>query len=393
MYNKFEKIIDSLKKIHLDKNESEKMRGVLLEYAKHLPLTEVQNQRSVKSPYMWWRLFPISIIVVIVIIGNIGSMGKMASVSNTSINFPTMSQDKYSDPVLESSKSSDFGQAENGIYPSTKQMRYYPPASDVTDTRDFLKVNYSSRIETRDVSETVGEIDFIVRDVDGRVDNIQSSKKYGQVSFVIPKSNLFEFKSRIEKITHSQLYTENTSSSNLLYQKQNIEQRMASEVSFLDKLKQDKKVLDSIHNERVNSLNRDIASLESQINAIRALLLNTPSYDHETQNRLSNQLESLGSQVVIFRNNLINENKSYATKSDSLNSKINVTTQNIDYIEKEDLAFENNVETVNGYIDVRWVNLWNFIGAFSPTPMWVNLSVVVLFVWWFLERKRVSREF
>src|SRR3989344_2652461 len=75
---------------------------------------------------------------------------------------------------------------------------YYNDQSDITDTREFLKTSYSATLKTRDVPEMAKEVKNAIRDVEGRIDNINSSEKYGQISFVVPKSRFEEFRSAVE---------------------------------------------------------------------------------------------------------------------------------------------------------------------------------------------------
>jgi Ca2+/Na+ antiporter len=95
----------------------------------------------------------------------------------------------------------------------------------ISDTREFLKTSYASEIKTRDVSDTVKDVKNSVKGADGRIDSLESSEKYGYISFVVPKSKFEAFRDEIESLTHEKLYTEDISSKNLLTQKQGIEEQ------------------------------------------------------------------------------------------------------------------------------------------------------------------------
>ena len=105
--------------------------------------------------------------------------------------------------------------------------------SDISDTREFLKTSYYGQIQTRRVAEIVDDVKNEVRDVEGRVDSLSSSEKYGSISFVVPKSRFEEFRIGVEALTHRKLYAEDISSDNLLNQKQNLEQRTGVSVESL----------------------------------------------------------------------------------------------------------------------------------------------------------------
>jgi hypothetical protein len=390
MLNKFEKIIKSLKDIRLSQAEDARMRETLQEYTKHFPVEQNQNSRAIKSPYlMWWRLVPATIIVALIIVGNTDydiSNNTNIPVSDKPVRITADSKRDESGFTVPALEDTPFENKSSGLtapyYPDT----YYSPTSDITDTREFLKINYSSKVQTKDVSNTVRDINFLVKDLDGRIDDVYISEKRGHVSFVIPKSNFFEFRSRVEEIVGAKLYIENTSSTNLLYQKQNIEKQLEESESLLDKLKRDKKILDEAHTERIQSIQSRMISLETRIVELRELEANTTvPGDLE---RIRREIDILVQQLSALEAELDQENLNYNRESRNLDNRINQTKVNIDNLEEADTALINNVETVNGYIDVEWINLLKFLDALSPTPMWLNFSVLILFMWWFIERKK-----
>ncbi len=372
MTNQFKKITDALKNIHLSKKESEKMHDTITEYMKHFPIGD--HNQSIISPlsskYAWgWRLIPITVVMVIMIIGNVPN-GKMTEVFNTSV----MEQ------VEMETNTEDFAY-------KTMAPRYYDTLNDITDTREFLKLNYSSNIKTRNVSRIIREVGLLVQQVSGRIDNVNDSEKYGYISFVIPKNNFFEFKSEIEEITNKKLIVENTSSSNLLYQKQDIEQRMENEEESLSELRQKKINLDNFYKQQIKSIEAQITTLESQIQALKITIENTGENDQGALNLLRQQLATSLTRLTTLQGELSKANKDYRTQINQINSQIERAERNITNLNEEDISLINNVETVDGYINVRWVNLWELSNELSPTPMWLNISALVLLVWWILERK------
>jgi len=240
---------------------------------------------------------------------------------------------------------------------------YYPKPYDNTssakDTREFMKVAYGAEIKTRDVKDVMGDIKNAIRDAAGRIDNINETTKYGYVNFVIPKNNFSNFKAEIEAITHEKLYTENTSATNLLGQKQSIEERKSTATNSLTVLKNKQKSLTAQHNQIV-------AELQKELN-------NTPQYDQQ--------------KIASLQASLNNENTSYAQNNQLFQSQINDLNAQLKSIGKEDVAFTDNIETVNGYISVNWVSLWEMAKILSPVHPTFIIIVLALVAWYYLSRK------
>jgi len=241
-------------------------------------------------------------------------------------------------------------------YPSPIQ---YNDTSSAKDTREFMKVAYGAEIKTRDVKDVMGDIKNAIRDAAGRIDNINETTKYGYVNFVIPKNNFSNFKAEIEAITHEKLYTENTSATNLLGQKQSIEERKSTATNSLTVLKNKQKSLTAQHNQIV-------AELQKELN-------NTPQYDQQ--------------KIASLQASLNNENTSYAQNNQLFQSQINDLNAQLKSIGKEDVAFTDNIETVNGYISVNWVSLWEMAKILSPVHPTFIIIVLALVAWYYLSRK------
>jgi len=258
----------------------------------------------------------------------------------------------------------------------------------IEDTREFMKTNYSGTLQTRDVTGVVREVEETVRDLDGRVDNINSSTKSGYLSFVIPKDDLFEFKYRIEQLTHKKLYVESTSSQNLLGQKQNIEEREEYVTQRLDELEASKASLDSAHTQRTSALKNQIASIQSQIDAIYR---NMPAADSASDSEISafqDQANALTQNIAQLRIAQTAENKSYTSKNNSILSEINDYNGNLTDIAEDDSDFMTDIETVNGTVYVHWISVWNIMKTFSPIPIGFEIAILTVIIWYVLKRKK-----
>ncbi len=263
---------------------------------------------------------------------------------------------------------------------------------NIEDTREFMKTSYSGTVQTRDVTDVMREVEETVRDLDGRVDNINSSTKSGYISFVIPKDDLFEFKYRIEQLTHKKLYVESTSSRNLLGQKQNIEERTEETSQTLDELEASKASLDSAHAQRIGALQGELSSVQKQISDLQQQMTDSPTYDSlEDQVDFSDITQQL--QVLFERQNQLkqsqtNENKSYSSQSSSLVSQMGHTEGTLTDLAEEDTDFMTDVETVNGTVYVKWISTWNLMKVFSPIPIGFEIVILVAIIWYILKRKK-----
>lgn len=262
---------------------------------------------------------------------------------------------------------------------------YYNEPSDITDTREFLKTSYSSILKTRDVPKVVKEVKNAIRDVGGRVDNINSSEKYGQISFVVPKSRFEEFRSEIESLTYAKLYTENISSQNLLSQKQNIEEQTTNILSTLESLKKQKDDLAIKHTQIINSINQEITRVRVELANVRATLAGVTEPSAITS--LRSQESSLAGQEVIQKQKLSGENNNYIVQNQNLDRLISNENNNLTNINRQDSQFANNIETVNGSVSIYWISVWNLIKEYSPISPWILIILILILGRYWLVRK------
>ncbi|MFH1170414.1 MAG: DUF4349 domain-containing protein [Candidatus Vogelbacteria bacterium] len=265
---------------------------------------------------------------------------------------------------------------------------YFNQSSDITDTREFLKTSYSATLKTRDVPGVIKDVKNAIRDVAGRMDNINSSEKYGRISFVVPKSRFEEFRSEIESLTYTKLYTENISSQNLLSQKQNIEERTTNILSTLESLKKQKDDLALKHTQAVNTINRDITRIRVELANVRSNIANiTEEIEPSVITSLRNQESSLVGQEVIQRQKLSGENNNYAVQNQNLDRLISNENNNLTNINQQDSQFANNIETVNGSVSVYWISVWGLIKEYSPINPWILIILILILGRYWLVRK------
>lgn len=255
----------------------------------------------------------------------------------------------------------------------------------VEDTREFLKTSYSATIKSRDVSKTVRDVKSVVRDFDGRIDQTNSSEKYGYVSFVVEKDKFDSFRDEIENLTHRKLYTENVSSQNLLSQKQVIEQQTNSATDLYTQLIQNKKSIDLKHTQTIASINKELASVANDLTIVRTTI--SVVEDPDQLVALRNQEATLVNRQISLKQQQTAENNNYTNQIASINNQIDNATATLDNLDAQDTQFTNTVETVTGTINVNFISLWEMAKIFSPVhPTIIILVLCLIALWSFLKK-------
>lgn len=252
--------------------------------------------------------------------------------------------------------------------------------SDISDTREFLKIRYSATLQTRDVPDIVRDVKGVIRDYQGRIDSENSSRKFGYVSFVVPKSMFESFRTEIESLTNEKLYLESINSENHLGEKQGIEERMGNATATQDSLETQKVELDTLHAQTVKSIQAQIAQAKLQLTHAQVDMAGIADEDELT--KLQNAESPLLIQIQMLQLSLNRENAKYATKNQNLISSIGYAKDAIEKIVKQDDSFIDKVETVTGHINVGWISVWELAVVFSPihpTIVLIVLGVLAFF--------------
>jgi hypothetical protein len=159
-----------------------------------------------------------------------------------------------------------------------QNSNYLSPSNNlpISDAREFLKKDYNATIRTRDVETLTTRVQTMVRGFNGRVDGSSSSEKFGYISFVVPASSLDAFRLEIKSLVPNKLYIEQTSTQNLLPQKQVIEEQRANVSNTLAQLADSRNQLVASHLSR-------ISGLQSRLKAIAKESLGLPPEDPKQQ--------------------------------------------------------------------------------------------------------------
>lgn len=287
----------------------------------------------------------------------------------TTIDFDGGGSRTLANPMRQSFGSNWFNQNENG---------------SIADTREFMKVSYSGNIKTRDVKDTARDVRGIIRDMDGRVDSENVSEKYGYINFVIPKSNFDDFRDEIESITHKKLYTENTSSQNLLNQKQNIEEQNNLATKSLIELQEELKTLSAKHTQTVATLKKELTTIQKQLADTRTLISKTTDSSLLTNLYLQESYEQTGENQAKQRIN--SENTQYANQKNALDQAISGNKGTLQSIANQDQKFTENIETVNGSVNIQWINSWQLAKTFSPIHPIFIIAILFIIIWYILRK-------
>lgn len=322
------------------------------------------------------------VILVIVLVGG----WFVLSLLTSSYGVESLSKGSFED----SRRISEEGMPFVPSVSTNNYVDYRPQNQDpsIADTREFMKTNYNSTIKTRDVSDTIKEVKNIVKGADGRVDEFNTSEKYGRIGFVVAKSKFDDFRDEIENITHKKLYTENISSDNLLGQKQGIENQILNVTQSLNSLISQKTELNDTHTKTVTTINKELSRINNELIKVRAII--SAESDPQILVSLRSQETNWVGQQSSQKKKLNDENSVYASKLQNLDAMINNAQNNLTQINKTDTNFTDNIETVNGYVSATRVSIWELGVIFSPIHP-VLIIIILIIGGIVLFRRRIPR--
>ena|SRR3989344_4144280 len=258
----------------------------------------------------------------------------------------------------------------------------YPGDATAKDTREFLKQSYNATLRTRDVNDLTQRVVTTVRGHEGRVDNTQSSEKYGYVQFVLPITQFESFKKEVEGMVGSRFLKVEMSAQNLLPQKQSIEEQQKQADTALVDYEASRDRIVSAHTSATKSL-------QAQVNSQSAMLSDLRGQPSSVE--INTQILQLEAVLIEYRQRLIDENASYAKKLAVANANIKYAKDRQKAIETQDQNLLDNVATVNGTISVQWISYWEMARLYLPgywIPAILALLSVLAFMW---ESGRLGR--
>lgn len=247
--------------------------------------------------------------------------------------------------------------------------------SSYKDTREFMKETYNANFKTRDVRDTMRDIRNIIKDNDGRIDNTNENELYGSISFVVSKSKFDTIRDEFGNLVAEKLFTENTSSYNLLSEKQGIEKVAETNEQQLARLKSEENTLLREHNAEL----KRITDMTSEIDHIlMTSKFSDPSY-----------VENYNNQKIELQKDIEEENSIYAIELKSIKNRLAVVNTNIKNNTKADQAFTDNIETVNGYVNVSYATYWQIARLISPIHPTIIIILLLIIIKMILYKKKI----
>lgn len=270
----------------------------------------------------------------------------------------------------------------------------YPPQyfnqgnGTISDMREFMKVYYDGQIKTHDVRDTMRDVRSIVRDADGRIDSETVNDRYGSIRFVIEKKNFEEFQDDMAASFNTKLYTESTTSENLLSEKQSIEERTDQARTALTTVKDEQAALKKAHTARVASLNTRIGAVQKSLSSIRINLSNTTPSSEE-HNTLVQSENTLIAEENTLRSQLQSQNSDYSNKNSALADQVTMYEDTLKGLDNDEEEFADKVETVEGTVTAQFTSWWGIFKEFSPVHPTIIVIILALVLFRVLQRIRV----
>ena len=269
--------------------------------------------------------------------------------------------------------------APDRYYPDKYPYPYYNPDVPITDTREFLKVNYSASMQTRDVQGLARRVETTVRGYGGRIDQESSSPQYGYVSFAIPKAKYDAFRDELEGLVDSRFLTVNISSQNLLPQKQSIEEQQKQAGDALADYKAARQKLVSAHASTIKSL-------QSQIDADAQLLVGLRAQTPTPE--IQAQIQTVSDDWTSLKQRLASENALYAAQLSNADANIKYAENWQTAVKTQDQALLDTVATVTGSVSLQWISYWEMAQLYLPGYWIPTIFAILTFLSFLFDRRR-----
>jgi hypothetical protein len=230
----------------------------------------------------------------------------------------------------------------------------------LSDSREFLKTDYSTSIQSRHVQKTTDRLQTTIRGFGGRVDSATNSEKNGYINFAIPASKLDAFKAEVKNIAGEKFVNESMQMQNMLPEKQSIEEQQRQTNEVLENLKKDRDSLIAEHTKTVGSLNAQISRINKQLSKLQTELQNYPEREVEINTKKQQLLNSRGA----LQRQLANENANYSSNLNYYDSQIENSEVTLKSLDKQNTNLLDTVATVRGTISVNYISTWDVLNLY-----------------------------
>lgn len=269
--------------------------------------------------------------------------------------------------------------------PANLSDTYHSQAPTIKDSREFLKISYSSTIQALNVESTTASIKTSLNGFDGRVDSYSEDSQDSYFNFVIPQNHFEAFKQQVKNIAGSKFYLENVQATNLLSQKQGIEQNTKTTQDSLKDLQNQQAQVTTSHNQEIARLNSQVAAKNNQLQAVQAeLKINSMNADLQTQ------AQTLINQITSLKNNIAGENYSYQDDTRYYNFQIQDAQDKLKNLSQQNSDLVDDVATVSGSIRVYHVSWYEYINIYFPFYFSIPIVFILIFAWVVFRKRSVE---
>ncbi len=226
---------------------------------------------------------------------------------------------------------------------------FYPYQQEIPikDSREFLKTDYHATIQSRDVSELSRNIELTVRGFKGRIDGSSISEKSAYITFAVPAESFDAFKNQVKSLVSARFIVESTSSTNMLPQKQSIEQSQEEYNEQLKRLRSDRSIIIANHK-------RAVAALEER--------LKVTTGDEER---------------AVITSQITAENRTYSRKLSETDTQIKFANESLASLAKQDKNVIDTVATVRGTINIQWISIWEVLDLYFG-EYWLVIALAII---------------
>ncbi|OGH88214.1 MAG: hypothetical protein A3J93_00540 [Candidatus Magasanikbacteria bacterium RIFOXYC2_FULL_42_28] len=256
-------------------------------------------------------------------------------------------------------------------------------STPITDTREFLKTGYQAKIKTRKVQQLGGQIQTMVRGYGGRIDSSSLNSKYGNISFVMPKSALESFQNELKGIVSERFLDESTSARNLLSRKQSVEKQTDSTQTQLNDYEEKRDALIKDHDSKIASWNKQINTLTVSINVLNQEV----TTDTARLADIAKKIANLNYSKNLLKQNIANENNLYQKNLGYYDSSISSIKSQLTNLAERDQAILDDVETVSGSVSLRFVSVIEMIDLYVSVR-YVSIGLLVVLVAYLLRARK-----
>lgn len=245
----------------------------------------------------------------------------------------------------------------------------------VTDSREFLKTDYTATARTRHVVRNAQRLETIVRGFGGRVDTSSIQDTEAHITFVLPVAKLEAFRGEARLLLGTKFVGEHMYTENLLSDKRSIEENTRLADDRLAALQGERNTLVTVHE-------RSVSTLQAQIkaNSKEQTVLKTEMQNHPDEALLFGQrIIELDKSGNSLQARLSAENVNFSAALSTLDSQIKNTQSTKDALQKQDNTLLATVATVAGSISLAHIGVWGWLTTYVPLK-WLILTLLMVLV-------------